>query len=125
MAPCRNKLELSLKWLKGREIPFNAIQLAGGVSCNGELRKLTQEVADKFQVPLVYSEPKYCTDNAAMIAWMGWELMNAEQDVNIRDSFIQPMKRIPLGSYVEGFVNFSLPNQIPAAVPKLKKVMTR
>ena len=78
LAPCRNKLDLSLRWLKNRDIPFNAIQLSGGVSCNGELRRLVSEVAEKYQVPLVYSEPKYCTDNAAMIAWMGWELLNAE-----------------------------------------------
>ena len=61
-----------------------------------------------------------------MIAWMGWELMNAEQNVDIRDSNVQPMKRIPLGSYVEGFVNFALPNQkIPFIADKVKKIMTR
>lgn len=40
-----------------------------------------------------------------MIGWMGWELMNAEQDVDIRNMNLNALKRLPLGSYVEGFVN--------------------
>ena len=40
-----------------------------------------------------------------MIAWMGWELMNAEQDVDIRDVTVNALKKIPLGSYVEGMLN--------------------
>lgn len=48
------------------------------------LRKMIGESAEAHGMSLLYSEPKYCTDNAAMIAWMGWELMNAEQDVDIR-----------------------------------------
>ena len=40
-----------------------------------------------------------------MIAWMGWELINAEQDVDIRDITVNGLKRIPLGSYVEGLMN--------------------
>jgi tRNA A37 threonylcarbamoyltransferase TsaD len=121
LAPCRNKLELSLRWLHSRQIPFNAINIAGGVACNSELRRLISEVAVKYNVPLTYSAPAYCTDNASMIAWMGWELINAEQDVDISESTVQSIKKIPLGSYVEGFVN----------VPKepllngIKKVMTR
>lgn len=41
-----------------------------------------------------------------MIAWMGWELMNAEQNVDIRGHDMNAMKKIPLGSYVEGLLNF-------------------
>ena len=40
-----------------------------------------------------------------MIGWMGWELVNAEQDVDIRNANVNALKRLPLGSYVEGFVN--------------------
>jgi hypothetical protein len=42
-----------------------------------------------------------------MIAWMGWELINAEQDVDIADRTVNALKRIPLGSYVEGFIQSS------------------
>ena len=40
-----------------------------------------------------------------MIAWMGWELINAEQDVSIKGKIVNGLKTIPLGSYVEGLVN--------------------
>jgi hypothetical protein len=36
---------------------------------------------------------------------MGWELMKAEQDIDIRDVTVNALKKIPLGSYVEGMLN--------------------
>ena len=77
-----------------------------------------ESVARENQMPLIYSPPHLCTDNAAMIAWMGWELMNAEQDVDIRDCTVNALKKIPLGSYVEGFVNAK------SNMPNYKKIMT-
>lgn len=41
-----------------------------------------------------------CVDNGAMIAWNGWELKNAEQDVDIRDMAISGHKSMPLGNYL-------------------------
>ena len=49
-----------------------------------------------------------CTDNAAMIAWMGWELINSGLDVDISKEDIDkivPHTKIPLGSYAEAQVN--------------------
>ena len=40
-----------------------------------------------------------------MIAWMGWELKNAEQDVDISNKKINAFKKIPLGNYVEGVMS--------------------
>ena len=40
-----------------------------------------------------------------MIAWLGWELLNAEQDVDVRGVNLHGFKKIPLGSYVEGLLN--------------------
>ena len=123
ISPCRNKLDLSLRWLQSRSIPFTALNLSGGVACNGELRRLCTDLAKKFNIPCTYSEPQLCTDNASMIAWMGWELINAEQDVDIRDSTVQGIKRLPLGSYVESFVN--APKENAETLHKIKKIMTR
>ena len=47
--------------------PARALALAGGVACNAELRHAMREVAVRHGIPLFYPEPKYCTDNAAMI----------------------------------------------------------
>lgn len=38
---------------------------------------MIDEVASAHKLPFLHSEPRYCTDNAAMIGWMGWELLNA------------------------------------------------
>ncbi len=48
VSPCRNKLDLTLRWLVSRSIPFTALNLSGGVSCNGELRRLFNELAEKY-----------------------------------------------------------------------------
>lgn len=105
IAPCKQKLEVALRWCAGNNIPLTALNICGGVSCNSELRNLLQGVADSFDLPLIYSPPALSTDNAVMIAWMGWELMNVEQDVDIRDVTVNALKKIPLGSYVEGMLN--------------------
>lgn len=76
------------------------------------------KLANEHSLPLVYSPPHLCTDNAAMIAWMGWELRNADQDVDIRDVTVNALKKLPLGSYVEGFVN------VKSNLPGYKKIMT-
>lgn len=78
VAPSRNKLDLALRWLQSRSIPFTAVNISGGVSCNQELRRLCTDLSSKYNVPCTYSEPRYCMDNASMIAWTGWELINAE-----------------------------------------------
>lgn len=64
-----------------------------------------KKLADEFDVPFTYSPKNVSTDNASMIAWVGWELINAEQDVDIKDRNMNGLRRIPLGSYVEGLID--------------------
>lgn len=40
-----------------------------------------------------------CVDNGAMIAWTGWEIKNAEQDVDIRNIMVNGHRKIPLGNF--------------------------
>ena len=46
--------------------------IAGGVSANTMLRDKAQNLADELGISLHIPHPKYCTDNAAMIAVTGW-----------------------------------------------------
>ena len=46
---------------------FDKIGIAGGVSSNGALRRAFAERAQQSGVTLYLPEPRYCTDNAAMI----------------------------------------------------------
>ncbi len=48
--------------------------VAGGVAANGPLRESLEGLAKSNDLPFVAPPLKYCTDNAAMIAWAGAEL---------------------------------------------------
>lgn len=47
---------------------YKALVVGGGVSLNGRLRHVLAGVAKRAGVPLLLAAPKYCGDNAAMIA---------------------------------------------------------
>ena len=47
------------------------VVLCGGVACNGSLRERMKSTLTS-DVNLKIASPKYCTDNAAMIAGLGW-----------------------------------------------------
>lgn len=48
--------------------------LAGGVACNSALRSAMADMAEKQKLEFVMPEMKYCTDNAAMIAYSAYAL---------------------------------------------------
>ena len=50
------------------DIDIKTLVLAGGVSANGMLREKVRIEAEKHNLQLYLPEPKYCGDNAAMIA---------------------------------------------------------
>ncbi len=52
--------------LEGDDV--RALACVGGVSLNGRLRERLAEVAAEMGVELLLSKPRYCADNAAMIA---------------------------------------------------------
>lgn len=58
------------KALKRRS--YKSLILGGGVSLNGRLRAKLMEVAASAGVKLLLAEPKYCGDNAAMIAGLAY-----------------------------------------------------
>lgn len=65
----KRKVELALKNLDIKEMI-----IAGGVSASGNLREIMKELTDKYNVNLNIPEPKYCTDNAAMIGAAAYPL---------------------------------------------------
>ena len=48
-----------------------AISFVGGVACNKYLRRVLTKFAEKRGMQLFYPTPRLCTDNAAMIAFVG------------------------------------------------------
>jgi N6-L-threonylcarbamoyladenine synthase len=53
--------------------------IAGGVSANKRLRASLQEMVDSQRSQLFYAQPKFCTDNGAMIAYAGCQRLLAGQ----------------------------------------------
>ena len=51
-----------------QERRVRSIQISGGVSCNSELRRRSQEFFGRYGLPVYYPRPDLCTDNATMIA---------------------------------------------------------
>jgi N6-L-threonylcarbamoyladenine synthase len=52
-----------------------ALTLGGGVACNGELRRRLAEICGARGIALRMPSPRFCADNAAMIALLGaWSL---------------------------------------------------
>lgn len=83
------KMKIALEWCQYKDIPLTALvskdtvfimmqNLAGGVSCNQAMKEMYGKIAQEYQLPLTTSPRALCTDNAAMIAWTGWELLNAQ-----------------------------------------------
>ena len=62
-----------------KNLHANKLVLAGGVAANSRLRQVFQEQADYYQIELIIPSLKYCTDNAAMIARTGQEMLSRNQ----------------------------------------------
>ncbi|MCF7801701.1 MAG: tRNA (adenosine(37)-N6)-threonylcarbamoyltransferase complex transferase subunit TsaD [Candidatus Marinimicrobia bacterium] len=54
------------------DLGLDRLVLAGGVAANSALRRLVDERAAEAQMTVYQPDLRYCTDNAAMIAYMGY-----------------------------------------------------
>jgi N6-L-threonylcarbamoyladenine synthase len=45
--------------------------MAGGVACNKYIKNQINNLCDQKKVAFYSPSPKYCTDNAAMVAFVG------------------------------------------------------
>lgn len=72
MIKCRRALE---------ETQFKSLVIAGGVGANSALRHALQQMCDKRGAELFFPRLEFCTDNGAMIAYVGCQrLMAGQQD---------------------------------------------
>ncbi len=67
-----------------RKNGVESVVLAGGVACNSRLRKLSEERIRSEGINVFIPSPALCTDNAAMIATLGYH-MYADNRVSALD----------------------------------------
>lgn len=67
----------SIKALK--QTGLKRLVIAGGVSANRALRQRLEQQLQKIKANVYYAEPALCTDNGAMIAFAGYQRLNAGQ----------------------------------------------
>lgn len=74
-------------------IPINGVIISGGVAANNAIRTALQKLCMKKNLKFFAPPISYCTDNAAMIAWLGVEKFRKKQfsELNFR-----PRPRWPL-----------------------------
>ncbi len=66
-----------------KELKPKSIIISGGVSRNTLLRKRFEDICNELNVKGYMPDARYCTDNATMIAWYGYEkyLKNRDKDL--------------------------------------------
>ena len=67
------------------ENSIKRVVFCGGVACNSRLRELGKEYGEKNGIEIFYPSPSLCTDNAAMIAVLGYHrfMEGSLSDLNI------------------------------------------
>ena len=55
----------------GQYTEAQAVTFVGGVACNKYIKESLTKVCSRFSIPFITPSPRYCTDNAAMIAFVG------------------------------------------------------
>ncbi len=76
-----------------QRLPVRSLVVAGGVSRNSLLRHRFAEACPRLNLPLYLPEPALCTDNAAMVAWLGYEKYLAFPNLNYFDLYLNAYAR--------------------------------
>ncbi|WP_201534690.1 tRNA (adenosine(37)-N6)-threonylcarbamoyltransferase complex transferase subunit TsaD [Psychrobacter ciconiae] len=80
-----------------KQVNMTRLVIAGGVSANTELRQSLEAALAKIGAQVFYAPPELCTDNGAMIAFAGFQRLNAGQSDDLAVSCVPrwPMSELP------------------------------
>ncbi|MES1965673.1 tRNA (adenosine(37)-N6)-threonylcarbamoyltransferase complex transferase subunit TsaD [Psychrobacter sp. AH5] len=80
-----------------KQVHMSRLVIAGGVSANTHLRETLETELAKINATVHYAPPALCTDNGAMIAYAGFERLNAGQSDDLAVSCVPrwPMTELP------------------------------
>ena len=74
----------------------NVFVVAGGVAANQSIRKSLDQLSKKNNFEPIFSDLKFCGDNAAMIAWAGIQRYKKKLIDNLN---VEPKSRWPLDKF--------------------------
>lgn len=97
------KMNLAIDICRKRDIPITAAVISGGVAANKTIRTALKSVCAERDISFSVPPIEYCTDNAAMVAWLGIEKYKNQQ---LDDLSFVPRPRWPLGEYIENISAF-------------------
>ena len=72
----RVKMQRALDQVREQGTGIKSVVVAGGVAANSVIREGMAELAEKNNISLMLPSFSLCTDNAAMVAYMGEQLIN-------------------------------------------------
>ncbi|KRG33680.1 MULTISPECIES: tRNA (adenosine(37)-N6)-threonylcarbamoyltransferase complex transferase subunit TsaD [unclassified Psychrobacter] len=80
-----------------KQVEMSRLVIAGGVSANTHLRETLESELAKINATVHYAPPALCTDNGAMIAYAGYERLQAGQSDDLAVSCVPrwPMTELP------------------------------
>jgi len=80
-----------------KQADMSRLVIAGGVSANTHLRETLETELTKINATVHYAPPALCTDNGAMIAYAGFERLNAGQADDLAVSCVPrwPLTELP------------------------------
>ena len=80
-----------------KQVDMNRLVIAGGVSANTHLRETLETELAKINATVYYAPPALCTDNGAMIAYAGYQRLQAGQSDDLAVSCVPrwPMTELP------------------------------
>ena len=80
-----------------KQVEMSRLVIAGGVSANSHLREILERELAKINASVHYAPPALCTDNGAMIAYAGYERLQAGQADDLAVSCVPrwPMTELP------------------------------
>jgi N6-L-threonylcarbamoyladenine synthase len=84
-----------------RELGFKDVVISGGVSANSRLRERALEVATSHGVRVHIPPLSLCTDNAGMIAGLGYHYAAPLQGTGFRQHTLHASSSLPMGALAE------------------------
>jgi N6-L-threonylcarbamoyladenine synthase len=88
------KTKQAIDVCRSKNIHITTVIVAGGVAANGIVRQELRDVCSSNGLSFSAPPAQLCTDNGAMIAWLGVEKLLANQTYNLN---FAPRPRWPLG----------------------------